>query len=626
MADSIIQLYEDYKKRLMDVDSMEHDLLNMDNKTAWIERFRKKSEIIREHYRVTEEELGKFIRPILDGTDEMDIEKAGQFYLGAFDYFMNVMSDQMLESQIFVKLWDFFHQQGNEYYERACRFAFSDSPFLNFEGELQELGKEQADWVSGYVGQIAHLRELHQQDGQFDHDIMLIIKTVEREYEMEGEKFEPNMNRLFSCFNKMLRIRKDKASFSEETWNTLVQMLGRMGKDVLFRAALLWEQLDEAKKQEIGPAFPLAFLEELTKPMEERNLQSYVGYAVYAYRTQQLTAEEAFLLARGYWKSVKKRLDFTKPEWRQQTEDSLLYLFRYVAPFLLQIISEFSCADAKKQQYKAELLYEIRTYIETIPQECACKEYLDQTLYHILYDLIPYIDDESMALELIDTMTINRQLATLIHTVMTARLCEIVLEPMIHKHPELFCEVLGVTDAQEVIKRKEEVHHMLYYAARVHDIGKILIANIVNTQIRQLTDMEYSYIRLHSKWSYEILGRNEKLSAYAEIALGHHKSFDGKYGYPAFFDNTKSRYRILIDILTLCDCLDAGTDKLGRNYVPGKGFEEMLAEFESEKGKRYRPELVELLQTDKQLAKELTEVTGEAARTELYYKIYRQYR
>lgn len=626
MVSSISELYTDYKKRLMEVDSMEQGLLSETDRSAWIERLRKKSEIIREYYRVTEEELGTFIRPILEGQENMDAETAGQFYLGAYDYFMNVISDDMLESQIFIKLWDYFHQEGNEYYERCCKVAFSSSPFLNVEGELQKLGLEQADWVSRFVGQIEHLQRLHQADGKFDQDIQRIIATVAREYEMESEKFEPNVNRLIACFNKMSRIRKYRDAFSKDVWEGLQNTLERTGKDVMFMAALFWDQLEEQKRQEIGPALPLGFLEEVSKPMEKRNLQPFAGYAVYAFRTGQLEAEQAFALLRSYWKSVKKELDFTKPEWRDQMENSRFYLMRYVARPMLQMIEAFSCENAKKTQYKAELLYEVKMYIETIPRECACKEYLDQTLYHMLYDLIPYIDDEGVALDLIDGMIISRQLATLIHTVMTARLCELVLEPMLQAYPELFCEALGVTEPQEVLRRKDELHHLLFYAARVHDIGKILIANIINTQIRRLTDMEYSYIRLHSKWSYEILIRNPKLAAYAEIALGHHRSYDGSQGYPASFDNTKSRYRILIDILTLCDCLDAGTDRLGRNYVSGKGFWEMLEEFEEEKGTWYRPELVELLRNNRQLAETLAEVTSEEARTELYYKIYRQYR
>ncbi len=626
MVSSISELYTDYKKRLMEVDSMEQGLLSETDRYAWIERLRKKSEIIREYYRVTEEELSTFIRPILEGQENMDAETAGQFYLGAYDYFMNVMSDDMLESQVFIKLWDYFQQEGNEYYERCCKFAFSSSPFLNVEGELQKLGLEQADWVSRYVGQIEHLQKLHEADGNFDQDIQRIIATVEREYEMESEKFEPDVNRLIACFNKMSRIRKYRDAFSNEVWEGLRSTLEQTGKDVFFMAALFWDQLEEQKQKEIGPALPLGFLEEIVKPMEERNLQPFAGYAVYAFRTGQLEAEQAFALLRSYWKSVKKELDFTKPEWRDQMENSRFYLMRYVARPMLQMMEAFSCENTKKMQYKAELLYEVKIYIETIPRECACKEYLDQALYHMLYDLIPYIDDEGVALDLIDGMIISRQMATLIHTVMTARLCELVLEPMLQAYPELFCEALGVAEPQEVLRRKDELHHLLYYAARVHDIGKILIANIINTQIRRLTDMEYSYIRLHSKWSYEILIRNPKLAAYAEIALGHHRSYDGSQGYPTSFDNTKSRYRILIDILTLCDCLDAGTDRLGRNYVPGKGFWEMLEEFEKEKGTWYRPELVELLRNNRQLAETLAEVTSEEGRTELYYKIYRKYR
>ncbi len=626
MAESISELYSDYKKRLEEVDSLDQEILSSSDKADWLARLQKKSEIIREYYRVTEQELETFIRPILEGKENIDEEKAEQIYLGAYDYFMNVMSDDVLGSQMFIKLWDYFQKGGNEYYERSCKYAFSNSPFLNVEGELQKLGKEQADWISNYVDQIDHLRKMHSSDEEFVKDVQHVAATIEREYEMESQKFEPNVNYLIQYFNKLSKVRKYRKYFSDDVWAQLEKSSEKMGRDVMFKAALYWNQLEEDKKKGIGPALPLGFLEQKNLTEGERDLKTYVGYIVYAYHTEQIPAEEAYVLLRSYWNQVSRDVDYSTPEWKEKTENTIFDMIRYAARPMLEMIRSWKGDGIKKTQHFANLLYEIKSYIETIPRECACKDYLDQTLYHVLYDLIPFIEDEAVALEFIDCMVISRQVSTLIHAVMTAKLCDLVLEPVVQEHPELFREVLGVKEDWEVLTRKEELRHMLHYSARVHDIGKILIANIINTQIRRLTDMEYSYIRLHPKWSYEILNRNEKLASYAEIALGHHKSYDGKSGYPTAFDNTASKYRIMIDILTICDCMDAGTDRLGRNYMPGKSFDELLEEFVQGKGTLYRPELVDLLIKNRPLTQTLAHITGEEGRTELYYQVYRKYK
>ena len=43
---------------------------------------------------------------------------------------------------------------------------------------------------------------------------------------------------------------------------------------------------------------------------------------------------------------------------------------------------------------------------------------------------------------------------------------------------------------------------------------------------------------------------SQKLKYYHDTTLGHHKWYNGKGGYPNDFDNTKSPYRFMIDIIT----------------------------------------------------------------------------
>ena len=95
---------------------------------------------------------------------------------------------------------------------------------------------------------------------------------------------------------------------------------------------------------------------------------------------------------------------------------------------------------------------------------------------------------------------------------------------------------------------------------------------IIETQHRPLTDEEFGIIRSHPNRGGQYLSIDEDLARYVDIARGHHKFYNGKGGYPNDFDNTASPERFMIDIITVCDCLDAATDQYGRNYHQARNF------------------------------------------------------
>ena len=627
MAGTIPELYVEYRKRLEDVDRIEKELLRTNEKSAWNACLIRKSELVRSFYGETETELNTLINPYLYGSSPLNDEKAMELFEGASSYYESAIYDDVMESQIFKLLWEYYQSTGNEYMERACRCAFSNNAFLNVEGKLRSYAMEQAELVSGYIDRIDYLRDLHRGDDEaFYTDVRRVFETLHGQYEMERSRFEPNVNRMIGCFNNLSKIRKYRKYFPDDVWETLERPLNDVGTDVMFMAALHWESVDVQLKEIIGPAFPIGFIEQTKLPVEERDMKVYVGYIVYAFYSGLLKPEQTFTLLRSYSRTITKEYDFNDPNWYEQPDDSRFAVITTTTKPMFEMIDEFSCDNDKKKRIKAELLYEVKTYIETIPRECACKEYLDQALYHLLYDLIGYIDIQEVAIEFIDSMVISRQMATLIHTVMTGELANAILDPLVDEHPELFTTVLDTEDLREVAKRKGELMTLMYNAARCHDIGKILIANIINTQIRRLSDMEYSYIKYHPKWSYEILMRNPNMQNNAELALGHHRSYDGNSGYPKFFNNRASRYRILIDLLTVFDCMDAAMDVFGRNYAKGKQFNTVLAEFRKAAGTHYNPKIIDFIEQNEELRSKLAQMTSEEGRSDLYYHIYRKYR
>ena len=77
----------------------------------------------------------------------------------------------------------------------------------------------------------------------------------------------------------------------------------------------------------------------------------------------------------------------------------------------------------------------------------------------------------------------------------------------------------------------------------------------------------------------------------------------------------------LIEILHISDCLDAATDFVGRSYKNAKKLEQVAEEFSWGKGSVYCPELVELLEEDKELQADLRYLLG-AGRIRTCYSVY----
>ena len=118
-----------------------------------------------------------------------------------------------------------------------------------------------------------------------------------------------------------------------------------------------------------------------------------------------------------------------------------------------------------------------------------------------------------------------------------------------------------------------------------------------------------------------MLGSDPDLTKYHDVVLGHHKFYDGMGGYPENFQNTKSDYRIIIDLITICDCIDAATDHLGRNYKLAKSLDSVIEELIAGKGHRYNPELVEILENSPGLQKEIRYIVSEG-RLDIMYRAY----
>ena len=238
------------------------------------------------------------------------------------------------------------------------------------------------------------------------------------------------------------------------------------------------------------------------------------------------------------------------------------------------------------------------------------------------YDMAePYMRSEEEKVKFLMQMLIRRQPINYIHSIMVSKIAGRIAEVILKKEPELFIGVRGMDTLQEIEAHREELITYVRSCGQVHDVGKSYIMDIVDQQNRRLFDNEYEMIRRHPKLGLELINRDDVLSPYFDIVLGHHKYYDGKHGYPVDFDNTASPERFVIDLISVSDSLDAGTDNLGRNYASGKDFEHLLSELKEGAGTRYNPDIVRIIEEDTPLREELAELTAQG-RYNVCYQAY----
>ena len=130
----------------------------------------------------------------------------------------------------------------------------------------------------------------------------------------------------------------------------------------------------------------------------------------------------------------------------------------------------------------------------------------------------------------------------------------------------------------------------LSYAARLHDIGKVGVPDLVLHKPGPLDDEERELIKGHSVWGADLVGRIPGLEDVARIVRHHHERYDGE-GYP---DRLVGRDIPLASrILTVADAYVAMTED--RPYRRARPRFEVDHEFRDCAGKQFDPYVVHAL-------------------------------
>jgi HD-GYP domain-containing protein (c-di-GMP phosphodiesterase class II) len=165
----------------------------------------------------------------------------------------------------------------------------------------------------------------------------------------------------------------------------------------------------------------------------------------------------------------------------------------------------------------------------------------------------------------------------------------------------------------------------VYYAALLHDVGKIGIPNEIINKKGKLTPEEYAMIQKHPVIGKQILSSIVEFPYLSIGANSHHERYDGK-GYP---DKLKGEdIPRLARIIAVADAYDAMTSK--RSYRDPMPQQQVREELIRGLGEQFDPEyakiMIHLLDMDTEYEmKEREDVKELAGNDELQVEKYRSY-
>ncbi|MCR5650401.1 MAG: HD-GYP domain-containing protein [Lachnospiraceae bacterium] len=175
----------------------------------------------------------------------------------------------------------------------------------------------------------------------------------------------------------------------------------------------------------------------------------------------------------------------------------------------------------------------------------------------------------------------------------------------------------------EMMGKSDEECYKIYYAALLHDVGKIGIDERIINKKGRLTDEEYEVIKQHPDVGNQILS---SINEYPYLSIGahyHHERYDGK-GYP---DKLKGEdIPEIARIISVADAYDAmSSHRSYRDAIPQQLVREEIIKGA---GSQFDPQIASIMQhlidmdTEYHM-KERTSIKELAGKNELRCRLYR---
>ncbi len=613
--------YNTYKNSIRTINNLENRLLQESySYERWYSFLQEKSQTIRELYTENEELYGLAIEQMQRDPEQLT-DAVAQTYLTHIDFFLSEgYRDYGVVMPVLNLLIPFYEKKGAKEQLLDCYF-FKGIAIMEVRNY-----QEAAEWFSRAMDVYGDLYDCREDFRQFrlmcayyyrllalrmqEHtDQEQVLQAYHGAYEVWIQRTPEHFltDKKKSAIRSILRTLAGSAAY----------FAGMRGEEPLPQlVSILSEEYEDSGEDSYAVSQMMHRLQWSDGQIDKAQ---YVSCLLSLYKRAQEQFKDGYTYGMIEFNLL---FDDELPDEEFDT-GTLFYVnpsFQYVY-FVIPELMEYASGQVQRQA----LWTDIQRYYTELPY-IGGESVIDYLIENHMKRLmsyggeVPYIGTEEPTNFLLGDIFVHRQCCTAIHSLMVSELAQTIMEYLVTNHPEetrqLFArewEIFG--DGEGLIRAAKT-------AGMCHDTGKIYCTDIINLQSRHIQDAEFAMIKKHPSCGAAILRESPVLKVYADVAEGHHKTYDGTGGYPADFDNTASPIRSLIDLITICDSIDAATDGLGRNYTRAKTFHQVLGELKQGAGRRYNDKLVALIAQDEQLVATIEEQVG-AKRAQLQYKVYR---
>lgn len=613
--------YNTYKNSIRTINTLENKLLQESySYERWYSSLQEKSQTIRELYTENEELYGLAIEQMLRDSEQLT-EPVAQTYLTHIDFFMSEgYRDYGAVMPVLNLLIPFYERRNAKEQIFDCYFfkALAIMETRNYP--------EAAEWFMRALGVYGDLYECTEDYRQF----RMMCAYFERLLAlcMQEHTDQEQILQAYSSAREVWIERVPEGFLTDKKKSAADSILRTLAGSAVYFAKMRGEEplpqllhiLSEEYETVGESSYAVSLMMHKIQWMDGQiDQEQYVSCLMSLYQKAQeqfkdgytYDAEEFNILFDD--ELADEEFDGAKLFY---TNPSFQYVY-FVIPELLE--------HASGQLTTQTLWAEIQRYYTGLPYingQSVIDYLIERHLKMILpYSAdVPYIGAEEPTNFLLGDIFVHRQCCTAIHSLMVSELAETIMEYLVKNHPEEAKQLFE--NEWEIFGGGEGLIKAAKTAGMCHDTGKIYCTDIINLQARHIQDTEFAMIKEHPRCGASILRESPVLRVYADVAEGHHKTYDGTGGYPVDFDNTASPIRGLIDLITICDSIDAATDGLGRNYTRAKTFHQVLGELKQGAGRRYNDRIVALMAQDEQLIAQIEDEVG-ARRAQLQYKVYR---
>ena len=610
----IIHFYDRYKKNLKKEERIIARLLEAEDQEAWMENLKKKSRVMRSLYIENEALLNMYVRPFLENEDILNDELAQEFLNQIILADEEGYMDDLAMREVIECLGSYFEKNNLSAYIWTLNMI---GRFYNLNSDKED-GKRSAQCYR----KLQKLRDRYFEIEDFEVRKRILYSfynypIVLLNFSMIGPKeIVEELDRALAFYTdeRVVALDGERFDFKEIIEELNYDLLGNylIGNE---RDTVDPELLERAGK--VLGAYYQKYLDDGCQPYEMPD-EIYCNYHRYLFFSGKLSFTE-------FVEDYKRFCDYSVAHDTMEEDGDFIdsRLFQVAVNHLTNIIFSLKYYEKEYEgdpNLGRECIDQYIQVLRSVPRS-GNATFVNDVMYRSLCSLLEILTDDEEGTRVLTSIMMNRDEITLIHSSMVEKISHRILDAVLKQRPGLLIGALECTSVMEVLEQQEKFLNYMEESAKLFDIGKLQIAEIINKQSRRLTSREKKCIYNHPKAGAKVLENIPSMQKYQDMILGHHKSWDGKMGYPRDFDNCSSPNRVLIELLRLSDCLDAATDFIGRSYGTAKSFAQCLEEFGQGKGTLYCAELIELLEQDATLQDDLKYLL-EAGRIRTYYEVF----